>query len=77
MNEQDHAQSTSAGTHTGPCPCQQIAEGVRQLLGVPAVAKQHLNNSRIEFLKALRAVLDARIEHLQGPAQKGTHVAVE
>jgi len=77
MNEQDQAQSTSAGVQTGPCPCQQIAEGIRQLVGLPVAAKSHLNNSRVEFLKALRAVLDARIEHLQGPAQKGTHVAVE
>jgi hypothetical protein len=77
MNEQNQAQSTSAGVPTAACPCQQIAEGIRQLLGVPVAAKRHLNNSRIEFLKALRAVLDARIEQLQGPAQKGTHVAVE
>ena len=76
MNEQTQAQST-AGIHAGPCPCQQIADGIRQLLGVPAAAKQHLTNSRVEFLKALRAVLDARIEQLSSPASKGTHVAVE
>lgn len=74
MNEQ--TQSASA-MPAATCPCQQIAEGFRQLLGIPPAAKQHINNSRIEFLKALRAVLDARIEQLSGPAQKGTHVAVE
>jgi len=72
MNEQ-----TQSTAQAAPCPCQQIAEGVRQLLGIPAAAKQHITNSRIEFLKALRAMLDARIEQLQGPPQKGTHVAVE
>jgi hypothetical protein len=47
------------------------------LLGVPESAKQHLNNSRVEFLKALRAVLDARIDYLSGETPKGTKVAVE
>jgi len=74
MNEQTEATATA---QAAPCPCQQIAEGVRQLFGIPASAKQHITNSRIEFLKALRAMLDARIEQLQGPVQKGTHVAVE
>jgi hypothetical protein len=76
MNEQQQAPSTAA-IHAGPCPCQQIADGIRQLLGVPESAKQHLANSRVEFLKALRAVLDARIEHLSGQAAKGTKVAIE
>ena len=76
MNEQTQAQS-AAGMHAGPCPCQQIADGIRQLLGVPAAAKQHLTNSRVEFLKALRAMLDARIEQLSEQGPKGTRVAVE
>lgn len=76
MNEQQQTQSAT-GVNAGPCPCLQIAEGIRQLFGVPASAKQHLTNSRIEFLKALRAVLDARIEHLSGEMPKGTKVAVE
>jgi len=76
MNEQPQAASAAA-IHAGPCPCQQIADGIRQLLGVPESAKQHLNNSRVEFLKALRAVLDARIESLSGQVPKGTKVAVE
>ena len=75
MNEQQQAQP--AEVHAGPCPCQQIADGVRQLLGVPPAAKEHLTNSRVEFLKALRAMLDARIEHLSGQTRKGTKVAVE
>jgi hypothetical protein len=36
-----------------------------------------LANSRVEFLKALREMLDARIEHLLSQPQKGTKVAVE
>jgi uncharacterized protein YunC (DUF1805 family) len=77
MNEQ--AQSTTATKEStyAACPCQQIAEGVRQFLGIPAAAKQHITNSRVEFLKALRAMLDARIEQLSSQAHKGVKVAVE
>ena len=37
----------------------------------------HFKNSRVEFLKAIRQVLDERIEHLSNQGQKGTKVAVE
>jgi hypothetical protein len=36
-----------------------------------------LANSRVEFLKAIREMLNARIEHLSGQPEKGTKVAVE
>jgi len=39
--------------------------------------KQHLANSRIEFLKAIREVIDERIEHLSMKSQQGTKIAVE
>jgi hypothetical protein len=40
-------------------------------------ARQHLRNSRIEFLKAVRSVIDERIEHLSNPPEQGTKVPVE
>ena len=40
--------------------------------------REHFRNSRIEFLKGLRSLIDDRIEHLSKHAeQKGTHVTVE
>ena len=39
--------------------------------------RDHFRNSRIEFLKGLRSLLDQRIEHLSRKTHKGTHVAVE
>jgi vacuolar-type H+-ATPase subunit E/Vma4 len=42
----------------------------------PAV-KQHLANSRVEFLKAIREMINTRIEHLSSQPSKGTRVAVE
>jgi len=40
-------------------------------------ARQHLRNSRIEFLKAVRTVIDSRIAHLSSTGQEGTKVPVE
>ena len=78
MNEPQEAQST-ATEHAAhePCPCREIVDTVREYLGISPAARQHLANSRIEFLKALREMLDARIDHLSSQSQKGTKVAVE
>jgi len=38
----------------------------------------HFRNSRIEFLKGIRSLIDQRIEHLsRHQPQQGTHVTVE
>ena len=37
----------------------------------------HFRNSRIEFLKGIRSLLDDRIAHLSQQERKGTHVTVE
>lgn len=78
MNEPQEAQSR-AREHAahGPCPCREIVDTVREYLGISPAARQHLANSRVEFLKALREMLDARIEHLSSQPQKGTKVPVE
>ena len=40
--------------------------------------RDHFRNSRIEFLKGLRSLLDKRIDHLSRREEsKGTHVTVE
>ncbi len=59
------------------CLCRDIVDAVRECLGISPAVRQHLVNSRVEFLKALRQVLDDRIQHLAAQEQKGTKVAVE
>jgi len=78
MNEPQEAQSTTRdhAAHE-PCPCREIVDTIREYLGVSPAVRQHLANSRVEFLKALREMLDAGIEDLSSQAQKGTKVAVE
>jgi len=40
--------------------------------------RDHFRNSRVEFLKGLRSLIDKRIDHLSRPEeQKGTKVTVE
>jgi hypothetical protein len=78
MNETQEAQATPTeqAAHE-PCPCHEIVDTVREFLGISPAARQHLTNSRVEFLKAIREMLDARIAHLSNQPQKGTKVAVE
>jgi hypothetical protein len=59
------------------CACSEFTEAVSEILGFSPSVKEHLHNSRIEFLKAIREVLDAKIDRLSNPPQKGTRVAVE
>lgn len=60
-----------------PCPCREVVNTLREVLGISPAVRQHLTNSRIEFLKAIREVLDQRIDHLSSQDQKGTKVTVE
>ncbi len=40
--------------------------------------KEHFRNSRLEFLKGIRSLIDDRIAHLSKEDEpKGTHVTVE
>jgi len=41
------------------------------------MTRDHFRNSRIEFLKGIRSLLDDRIAHLSRDQTKGTSVTVE
>jgi len=43
----------------------------------PQNTREHFRNARIEMLKGMRSMLDARIDHLSKHASKGTKVTVE
>jgi len=59
------------------CLCREAIDTAREFLGISPAVRQHLANSRVEFLKAIREVINERIEHLSSQGQKGTKVAVE
>ncbi len=60
-----------------PCICREAMDRMKGMFQVPPEVRQHLTNSRVEFLKAIRAAIDRRIERLSGAGQQGTKVTVE
>ena len=78
MNKPEEGQSTtSEQVIYERCACHEIVETAQKYLGISPVVRKHLANARIEFLKAVREILNERIEHLSNQGQKGTKVAVE
>lgn len=79
MSEQEATSQTPAQSVIHErCLCREVVEQVRDLLGVSPEVREHFTNSRIEFLKGIRAVIDSRIEHLsKAGSPHGTKIAVE
>jgi hypothetical protein len=78
MNEQQTNQSAKdKGVTHERCLCYEVLDLLRARLGVSPQVHRHLANSRIELLKAIREVIDERIEHLSKPVQQGTKIRVE
>jgi hypothetical protein len=62
------------------CLCCEASDAIGRFfraVGPSEKVAEHFRQSRIEFLKGIRAVLDERIEHLGRPQRKGTRVTVE
>ena len=60
------------------CLCREAMDKFRDAFSLRnEAARTHLRNSRIEFLKAVRTVIDSRIAHLSSTGQAGTKVPVE
>jgi hypothetical protein len=78
MNEQNPHEQTAGerGRHQG-CLCFEILDHLHECFHVSPAVRQHLSNSRIEFLKAIRGAIDQRIEHLSNSGQRGAKIAVE
>ena len=61
-----------------PCVCRELAHHLASAFGVRSEeARDHLRNARIEVLKAVRSLIDDRIQYLSRTQSKGTHVPVE
>jgi hypothetical protein len=74
----DEQQSTSQHPH-GCFFCDIAGPQIEAFLDHvwPENTRDHFRNARIEMLKGMRSMLDARIEHLAKQDRKGTKVAVE
>jgi hypothetical protein len=70
----------SRKTESGPCLCQGTGPLLSELLrrlGPPEPARRHFDAARLEFLKGLRALLDARIAQVSKRGAKGEKINVE
>ncbi len=78
MSEQDASQqNASQPVVQERCLCRELVNHFREVFDVSPKVREHFTNSRIEFLKGIRAVIDSRIEHLSNAGQRGTKIAVE
>ena len=77
MNEERTAGSANEHASNERCLCREVVDHISKVFDVPPAVREHLTNSRVEFLKAIRAVIDQRIEHLSSAGQRGSHIAVE
>ena len=70
----------SRKTESDPCLCQGTGPLLSELLkrlGPPEPARRHFDAARLEFLKGLRALLDARIAQVSKRGAKGEKINVE
>ncbi|MGB7438244.1 MAG: hypothetical protein WBR26_02965 [Candidatus Acidiferrum sp.] len=77
MSEPETTQNTKQTGMNERCVCREVVDHLRECLGVSPDVREHFANSRIEFLKGIRAIIDSRIEHLSKAGQTGTKIAVE
>jgi hypothetical protein len=73
-------QTKSPAAGGSPCLCQGAGPALSELLqrlAPPEAARGHFETARVEFLKGLRAVLDARIDRHTKARTRGQAIKVE
>ena len=75
MPENASAQSQPRAHQPGCFFCDTAMPMLENL--VSGATRDHFRNSRIEFLKGLRSIIDDRIAYLSKDEPTGTHVPVE
>lgn len=72
------AKNEAAGSHSHTEGCFFCTTAMPMLQNLVSEAtRDHFRNSRVEFLKGLRSLLDQRIAHMSREEPKGTHVTVD
>lgn len=77
MSDQQASQPSGEQVVYERCLCREVLDQLRLHFGFSPEVRQHLVNSRIEFLKAVREVINDRIEHLSKKGEHGTRIPVE
>ncbi len=77
MNKKTRQSPKSQG---GSCLCYGAGPVLSELmrrLGPPEQARRHFDAARVEFLKGLRAVIDARIDQVSKANTKGEKINIQ
>jgi len=74
MEEKQTAANPQA--HSGCFMCGTVMP-LLERLKFPDDTREHFRNSRVEFLKAMRTIIDHKIARLSPEEGRGTHVTVE
>jgi len=77
QTEHTHAEHTHSGARCMICEATDAVKSFLGGIGPSDEAKGHFRQSRVEFLKGIRRIIDDRIERVSRTGQKGTHVVVE
>jgi hypothetical protein len=80
MDEQQTSQQSTTQPHAAGCFFCEVAGPQLQSFFDhvwPKNTREHFRNARIEMLKGVRSMLDARIDNLSRHTAKGTTVPVE
>jgi hypothetical protein len=83
MSEAEQAAGGNARTSASACVddfCKCVREGVETIVDAvtpPESACKHFRESRIEFLRGIREIIDHRIDRLSRKGQSGTKIVVE
>ena len=77
MSEEQTAQNATQPVTQERCLCREVIDSFREQFHVPDDVQEHFKNSRIEFLKGIRAIIDSRIEKLSSVNPRGAKIAVE
>ena len=81
MNESRQTAGESApGSAHIDAICDGIRKGLETICGAltpPEEARKHFRESRIEFLRGIRELIDHRIDHLSRRGNQGTRITVE
>jgi hypothetical protein len=71
----------AAGAGCAECACRGLGPAVTEFfrrMGPPEQARRHFDQARVEILKGMRALIDARIDEIAAHGEKrGTAVPVE
>ncbi len=71
------ASGSPASGRGAPQEVHAFIDQIASCFEVPPAVRQHFVNSRVEFLKGIRAAIDHRIEKLSAKVQHGSKIAVE